>query len=93
MEEFLAQDKVYRDSVLPPYVKCRVAIEAGASFGWHRLTGDSGMIVGLDRYGESGTGREVFSELGFTVPNIVSCVKKTFINVGNVSSKENGYVD
>ena len=93
MEEFLEQDKNYRDSVLPPHVKCRVAIEAGASFGWHILTGDSGMIVGLDRYGESGTGMEVFNELGFTVPNIVSCVKKTFTNVGNVSSKENGYVD
>ena len=93
MDEFLAQDKDYRDSVLPPHIKCRVAIEAGSSFGWHILTGDSGIVIGLDRYGESGIGADVFSEFGFTVPNIVNCVEKLCISMGKVFNKENGYVD
>jgi transketolase len=56
-------------------VQARLAIEAGATLGWWRYVGDSGGVVGIDRFGASAPGETVLSELGFTVANIVAKAK------------------
>ncbi|MBC8163269.1 MAG: transketolase [Roseiflexaceae bacterium] len=70
-ELFEAQDQAYRDGVLPPTVRARVAIEAGVSQGWHRWIGDQGAFVGVDRFGASGPYKEVYKHLGVTVEHAV----------------------
>ena len=72
---FDAQDQAYRDQVLPPKVKARVAIEAGVTEGWWRYVGPQGRVVGLDRYGESAPAKDVFKYFGFTVDNVVKQVQ------------------
>jgi transketolase len=71
---FDAQPEDYRSSVLPHGVP-RLAIEAGATLGWHKYVGESGDIIGIDRFGESAPGTRVMQEYGFTVDNVVQRVK------------------
>ena len=67
---FDAQPQSYRDQVLLPAVHARLAVEAGASQGWHRYVGDRGDVLGVDRYGASAPGDVVMREYGFTVDNV-----------------------
>lgn len=69
-ELFSEQDQAYRDLVLLPEVKVRLAIEAGITQGWHRWVGSKGCVLGLDRYGASAPVGEVFKNLGFSVEHI-----------------------
>jgi transketolase len=69
-ELFDAQLVEYRDAVLPPSIGARLAVEAGASQGWHRYTGDHGDVLGVDRFGASAPGDVVLREYGFTVDNV-----------------------
>lgn len=69
-ELFEAQSQEYRDSVLPPSVTARLAVEAGRPQGWHRYAGDRGDVLGLDRFGASAPGEVVMNECGFTVENV-----------------------
>jgi transketolase len=69
-ELFEKQPREYRDSVLPPEVKKRLAIEAGRPLGWHRYVGDGGDVLGVDRFGASAPGEVVLREYGFTVENV-----------------------
>ncbi len=68
---FEAQDEAYRDRVLPPALKKRVSVEAGASQGWHRWVSE-GVIIAIDRYGASAPGEEIMKNLGFTAENVTS---------------------
>ncbi|MCH8502424.1 MAG: transketolase [Aliidiomarina sp.] len=68
---FDQQDKAYRDSVLPPQVRRRVAIEAGIAGFWHKYTGFDGAVVGMTSFGESAPAEELFRHFGFTVENVV----------------------
>jgi transketolase len=70
MERFEDQPEAYRHEVLPPDTPT-VAVEAGTTRGWHHLVGDDGAVIGLDRFGLSGPGDEVYAELGFTVDRVV----------------------
>jgi transketolase len=67
---FEAQPKEYRDSVIPPLVRARLAVEAGSPQGWHRFVGDQGDVIGVDRFGASAPGEVVMREYGFTVENV-----------------------
>ncbi|MEO8849569.1 MAG: transketolase C-terminal domain-containing protein, partial [Casimicrobiaceae bacterium] len=69
-ELFAAQPKAYRDSVLPPTLRARLAVEAGATQGWYRYVGDQGDVLGIDRFGASAPGDVVMREYGFTVDNV-----------------------
>lgn len=69
-ELFEAQSPEYRDSVLPPSVHARLAVEAGVTQGWHRYVGDRGDIIGVDRFGASAPGPVVMREYGFSVENV-----------------------
>jgi transketolase len=70
-ELFEQQDASYRDSVLPPSNRRRLAIEAGATLSWYRWVGLDGDIVGLDRFGMSGPYTEVLKYFNFTVDHVV----------------------
>jgi transketolase len=71
-ELFQAQDKAYRDEVLPPAVTARLAVEAGSPFGWSQWVGPAGDIVGIDHYGASAEGAEVLERFGFTADNVAA---------------------
>lgn len=70
-ELFDIQPREYRDSVLLPSVRLRLAVEAGITQGWHRYTGDLGDVIGLDRFGASAPGGTVMREFGFTPENVL----------------------
>ncbi|NWG02800.1 MAG: transketolase [Syntrophaceae bacterium] len=70
-ELFEAQSQEYRDSVLLPSVRLRLAVEAGVPQGWHRYVGDQGDVIGLDRFGASASASVLMREFGFTVENIL----------------------
>jgi transketolase len=69
-ELFDEQPRSYRDAVLPPSARRRLAIEAGTAQGWHRYVGDSGGVVAVERFGASAPGKAVLREYGFTVDNV-----------------------
>jgi transketolase len=69
-ELFDAQPKAYRDAVLAPSIRARLAVEAGVTQGWHRYVGDHGDVLGLDRFGASAPGDVLLRELGLTVENV-----------------------
>ena len=71
---FDRQDAAYRDAVLPRGVP-RVSVEAGVTEGWHKYVGLDGVAIGLDRFGESAPGGELFKYFGFTPEKVVSAVK------------------
>ena len=73
-EIFSAQGVDYQDSVLPPAVRARVAVEALHADYWHKFVGLDGRVVGMRSFGESAPGGELMSEFGFTVENVVANV-------------------
>ncbi|HUL18128.1 MAG TPA: transketolase [Steroidobacteraceae bacterium] len=75
-EAFDSQDGAYRDRVLPPAVTRRLAVEAGATQCWWRYVGTSGRILGIDRFGASGKGADVFTHFGFTADNIAQQIRE-----------------
>jgi transketolase len=79
-EAFEAQDQAYRDEVLPPDVRRRVAIEAGVSLGWERWAGDEGAIIGLDHFGASAPAGTIFKEFGFTVDRVAEVARDVVRN-------------
>jgi len=70
-ELFNEQESSYRESVLPPHVRPRLAVEAGVTQGWREYVGDHGEIIGINRFGASAPYKEIFRHLGLTVENIV----------------------
>ncbi len=76
LEVFEAQEEAWREAVLPPSVKARVAVEAGATGCWHRWVGERGRVIGLDRFGESAPGPQLFEHFGFTVDNVAQAVRE-----------------
>ena len=65
-EIFEEQPQAYRDEVLPPAVRARLAIEAASPQGWHKYVGDRGDIIGMDRFGASAPAKVLFEQFGFT---------------------------
>jgi transketolase len=75
-ELFERQSKEYRDSVLPPSVKKRIAVEAGVTMGWEKYVGDSGRIIGMTSYGASAPADVLFKHFGFTIDNVLKTAKE-----------------
>jgi transketolase len=75
VELFEAQPQEYRDSVLPPAVGARLAVEPGASMSWWKWVGSGGDVLGLDRFGASAPGATVLEQFGFTPHNIAARAK------------------
>ncbi|HEX5225466.1 MAG TPA: transketolase [Solirubrobacteraceae bacterium] len=72
MELFEAQSEEYRDQVLPPDVRPRLAVEPGASMCWWRWVGPEGDVLGLDHFGASAPGTTVLEKFGFDVEGILA---------------------
>lgn len=70
-EIFDRQPEGYRNRVLPPEVRNRLAVEAGATLCWYKYVGLDGSVMGLDRFGASAPGKVLLKKLGFTVENVV----------------------
>jgi transketolase len=75
-ELFAEQSAEYRDSVLPPGVTKRLAVEAARPFGWDRWVGPRGAVLGLDRFGESGKYEDLAKHFGFTAENVAALARK-----------------
>jgi transketolase len=69
------QTKEYRDSVLPPDVTARVAIEQASTFGWERYVGTSGHIIGMNTFGASAPLKELQRKFGFQPDEVVAAAK------------------
>ena len=69
---FEAQSKEYKEYILPSNVRTRLAVEAGASFGWHKYVGLDGDTICIDRFGASAPADALFKEFGFTTENVVA---------------------
>jgi transketolase len=70
MELFEAQTPEYRESVIPSGVSARVSIEAASTFGWHRIVGDRGITIGIDRFGMSAPAAAIATTLHFTPEDV-----------------------
>ncbi len=70
-ELFNQQPKAYQESVLPPMIKKRLAVEAGITLGWERWVGEQGKVIGIDKFGASAPGEIVMAEYGLTVANVI----------------------
>jgi transketolase len=69
---FENQDEPYRESVLPRRIRKRVTIEAASPIGWHKWAGDEGLVIGVERFGASAPGQDVFNHLGFTADHVAA---------------------
>jgi len=74
-ELFEQQTQEYRDSVLPPAVKARVAIEQASTFGWERYVGPSGQVIGMKTFGASAPLKELQRKFGFEPERVVLAAK------------------
>ena len=82
MDTFAEQDAEYRDSVLPPSVRARVAVEAGSPLGWDRWIGPEGAFIGMTTFGESGPAPEVYEHFGVTADKAAELGRKVLDGVG-----------
>jgi transketolase len=81
LEWFEDQEQSYRDQVLPPSVRARVSVEAGATIGWWKYIGDHGEAIGIDCFGESADGGYLMEKLGFTADNVAAAARKSLASV------------
>ena len=71
-ELFDRQPASYRESVLPPPVKARVAVEAGIKLGWEHYVGLDGVVVGMDTFGASAPAEVLYEKFGITAESVVT---------------------
>jgi transketolase len=74
---FLRQDSIYRQTVLPPAQRARVAVEAGVGQYWYPFVGEHGEIIGVDRFGASAPGPVLLEHYGLTVERVSQAVSKS----------------
>jgi transketolase len=77
LEWFAAQPADYRDAVLPPQTRARVAVEAGVAQPWYRWVGDAGRVVGIDHYGASADQQTLFERFGLTVDAVTAAARSS----------------
>src|SRR5262249_44517885 len=75
-EIFDQQPQEYRESVLPPSVTARVAVEQASTFGWERYVGSTGHVIGMNTFGASAPLKELQKKFGFEPDQIVAAVKQ-----------------
>ncbi|WP_172386414.1 transketolase [Streptomyces sp. MNP-20] len=88
VEWFEEQDQGYRDSVLPPSVKARVAVEAGIGLTWHKYVGDAGRIVSLEHFGASADGKVLFREFGFTADAVAAAAQAVLDSTSGIAAAQ-----
>ncbi len=90
-ELFEAQDQVYRDQVLPPKIKSRLAVEAGSPFGWQKWVGDHGRVIGIEQFGASAPGNIVMEEYGYSVANVIEQAEALLKSTEYGGDRNNGH--
>jgi len=73
---FENQTQAYRDTVLPPQVKARVAVEQASTVGWERYVGNDGCIIGMKTFGASAPLKELQKKFGFEPERLVAVAKR-----------------
>jgi transketolase len=81
VEWFQEQDLAYRDSVLPPAVRARVAVEAGIALTWYRYVGDAGRVVSLEHFGASADYKVLYKEFGLTDDAVVTAAHESLADL------------
>jgi len=81
VEWFDEQDEAYRDQVLPPTVKARVAVEAGVAMPWYRFVGDHGEVVSLEHFGASADWQTLYREFGFTGEAVAAAARRSLARI------------
>mgnify|MGYP000320362199 FL=1 len=76
MDIFKQQSREYRESILPPGIEKRIAIEAGSRMSWGEFVGLKGKYITMDSFGASAPADELFKRYGFTVDNVVKMINK-----------------
>ena len=76
MDIFKQQSREYRESILPPGIEKRIAIEAGSRMSWGEFVGLKGKYITMDSFGASAPANELFKRYGFTVDNVVKMINK-----------------
>ncbi len=81
-ELFAAQPQEYRDAVLPPQVRARVAVEAALPMGWEHWVGDQGAVLGVATFGASAPYTVLYEKFGLTVENIIQTARRVLSGGG-----------
>jgi transketolase len=84
---FSRQPREYRDEVLPPDVRARVAVEAASPLGWDRWVGSEGRVIGISHFGASAPAKEIFTQFGFT-PEKIAAAAKASLGIGSDEDAE-----
>jgi transketolase len=75
-ELFDRQPQQYRDEVLPPSVKARVAVEQASTLGWDRYVGDGGAVIGMHTFGASAPLKQLLRKFGFTPDRVAEVARE-----------------
>jgi transketolase len=86
MDNFTETDEAYRDEVLPPSCRARVAVEAASPMGWYRWVGSDGAFIGMETFGESGPYKDVYEHFGITVERIAETARSVLERTAAVRS-------
>ena len=81
-ELFDRQPQAYRDEVLPPSVKARVAIEQASTLGWDRYVGDGGAVIGMHTFGASAPLKQLLIRFGFTPDRVAEIARERVAAAG-----------
>jgi transketolase len=82
MDAFAEQDQGYRDSVLPPTCRARVAVEAASPFGWERWVTEDGAVIGMTTFGASAPQKVLYEHFGFTGERVAQRARELVDAVG-----------
>jgi transketolase len=72
----MRQPQIFRDQVLPPAVRARVAVEAGVRLGWEHYVGLAGAVVGIDRFGASAPYQILYEKFGITAAAVAAAARR-----------------
>ncbi|GAA2269931.1 transketolase [Nonomuraea roseoviolacea subsp. roseoviolacea] len=90
VEWFHGQDSAYRQSVLPPSVKARVAVEAGVALGWREFVGEHGEVVSLEHFGASAPYKTLYEQFGLTAERVAAAAKASLAKLGQDKGETTG---
>ncbi len=89
-EWFNAQEPAYRQSVLPPDVRARVAVEAGIGAGWRDVVGEAGECVSVETFGASAPYKVVYEQYGITPQRVVAAAHASLSRLAAIKGSTTG---
>ncbi|WSG66662.1 transketolase [Nonomuraea glycinis] len=90
VEWFKGQDSAYRQTVLPPSIRARVAVEAGIALGWHEFVGECGEVVGLEHFGASAPYKTLYEQFGLTPERVAAAARSSLAKLGQDKGETTG---